>query len=334
MGNLLDTVATKASLWLEDSFRFLRNFVLLVTNNRQRFPIMMGDSNEELEMNEQETPTTELTKGYIYAVAHGQDTSELTSTPIMSVLSRETGFRDVLQHEGTKTHQKVKLTHLTLVDGDGHQIHARMATHIADRGRSLGEGDIIRLDLFTELTYHVNETSKPMPAILIINYTRVGHKPLPILSKEEKKTKMIEYKGALPIQSTEESEVQRADVPDPLKDPPPECTYDNRLCRKFGVNFIARCICDEIPVKERDLNVIAEDCYLISEPVEKLKMKSKRIMLYWWYATNIYSLRGKGNRGRLPVCLEYAIKAAYPETDSSMWTGYIPGLGRSKHNEL
>eukprot|EP00985_Skeletonema_marinoi_P024896 scaffold17764_cov140-Skeletonema_marinoi.AAC.1 len=48
-------------------------------------------------------------------------------------------------------------------------------------------------------------------------------------------------------------------------------------------------------------------------------------MLYWWYATNIYSLNGKGNRGKLPDCLEYAIKAKYPEKDSSDWTGYKDG---------
>jgi len=68
-------------------------------------------------------------------------------------------------------------------------------------------------------------------------------------------------------------------------------------------------------VGKRDLNIIAEVCYQISDDVEdvdKLPNKSKRIMLYCWYATNIYSLNGKGNRGKPPDRLEYAIKAKYP----------------------
>jgi hypothetical protein len=39
-------------------------------------------------------------------------------------------------------------------------------------------------------------------------------------------------------------------------------------------------------------------------------------MLYWWYATNVYSLSGKGHRGKLPDCLEYAIKKHFPPEDN------------------
>ena len=95
---------------------------------------------------------------------------------MVSVLSRNAGFCDVMQRdtEQVKTHQKVNLTHLTLVDGDNNQIHARMATHLADAGRALEQGDIVQLELFSELTYDVNENSSPMPALFITGYTRVG----------------------------------------------------------------------------------------------------------------------------------------------------------------
>lgn len=292
---------------------------------------MMGDSNEELTPHSHdEDEIVARTNGYIAAIAAGEDTSELTSQPILSVLSRKTGFHDVLQpdNEIAKNHQKVKLTHLTLVDGDNNQIHARMATHIADAGRLLGEGDVLRLELYVELTYHVNDTSQSMPALFIIRYTRVGRIPMPLQSDIKD---MIPYS---PSHSALQQTGQRkssSPIIDPLTQDPPACTYENRLCRKFGVNFIGRCICEEIKVEERDLNVIAEDCHLINKPASELtENKPKRLMLYWWYATNIYSLTGKGNRGKLPDCLEYAIKKAYPEADSSGWTGYTPGSTRKR----
>ena len=48
-------------------------------------------------------------------------------------------------------------------------------------------------------------------------------------------------------------------------------------------------------------------------------------MMYWWYATNVYSLCGKGNRGKLPDCLEYAIKKTYPEPEGVAYSQYSDG---------
>ena len=256
----------------------------------------------------------------------------MTTTPVLHVLMRRTGYKDVMRvdDKAVKDHQKVKLTILRLVDGDNNEIHARMATHIADAGRSLVEGDLIKLDLFTELTYHVNEGSPVMPALFIIGYSRVGHVPVDV---NKELHGMLQYTPTLPaLEGWPKSKHSNID---PLTQDPPSCTFNNRLCRKFGVNFIGRCICDEIPVSERDLNVIAEDCHLINKPANEIEdNKPKRLMLYWWYATNIYSLTGKGNRGKLPDCLEYAIKAAYPETDSANWVGYKERADRaSKKNK-
>lgn len=292
------------------------------------YPMLMGDANEEVYTD----PTDEdvsLTRGYIAAVACGRSTDSITSSPILHVLTRRTGFEAVMHadHEKIKDHQKVKLTHLTLVDGDNNQIHSRMATHIADAGRELSEGDIIKLERFTELSYRVNKTSNPMPALFILNYTHVGHMPL---DPQKEINDMIPYQPTLAALEDKEDSEEVYHVIDPLTQDPPKCTYENRLCRKFGVNFIGRCICEEIPVEERDLEVIAEDCHLINKPASELKEnKPKRLMLYWWYATNIYSLNGKGHRGKLPDCLEYAIKAAYPEKDSADWTGYKPGTKKA-----
>jgi len=90
-------------------------------------------------------------------------------------------------------------------------------------------------------------------------------------------------------------------------------------------------------VGKRDLNIIAEVCYQIADDVEdvdKLPNLSKRIMLYCWYATNIYSLNGKGNRGKPSDRLEYAIKATYPEENSADWVGYKNGPNKKRKNVL
>ena len=38
-------------------------------------------------------------------------------------------------------------------------------------------------------------------------------------------------------------------------------------------------------------------------------------LLYWWLATNFYSICGKSNRKKLPDCLVYAIRKCYPNED-------------------
>ena len=311
---LLRTILTKPQLWLKEPLRYLRNFVLTVSKgkDRHKFPIDEGD--ESLPVTKEEEQSTAITKNFIKTLAAGSNLPEDTD-PVLFVLSWKTGFHDHVSHREYQK-QKVKLTHLTLVDGDNNRIHARLATHLADVGRQLIEGDIIKLGLFTPLTYHVNEGSPLMPALFILQYTQVGHAPVPLDTRPM-------LCCSVGNQPTEEVEPMY-NIPDPLTQDPPECTFEKRLCRKFGVNFIGRCICEEIPVEKRNLDIIAEDCYLInaSDGVDKLQNKSKRLMLYWWYATNIYSLTGKGNRGKLPDCLEYAIKKKYPEQSSSDWTGY------------
>ena len=88
------------------------------------YPNLVEDSNDNYitSVIEEET-TVDATVGYVANVATGRDVSELTSQPILLVLSGVTRFNNVIQHEAIRSHQKVKLT-LTFVDGDIHQIHS------------------------------------------------------------------------------------------------------------------------------------------------------------------------------------------------------------------
>ena len=57
--------------------------------------------------------------------------------------------------------------------------------------------------------------------------------------------------------------------------------------------------------------------------VNQMANTHKRNLLYYWYATNIYSIRGRGFRRRLPVCLVDAVRAAFPEPDG-VYRDFIP----------
>ena len=107
--HLLKTITARVSLWKDDSVRYLRNFCHAVINNPLLFPPMMGDSAAQLAIHSGgEDKIVAPTKGYIAAFAAGNDTTALASDPILTVMYRKTGFQDVMQHENTNTHQKVK----------------------------------------------------------------------------------------------------------------------------------------------------------------------------------------------------------------------------------
>jgi hypothetical protein len=67
-----------------------------------------------------------------------------------------------------------------------------------------------------------------------------------------------------------------------------------------------------------ELTEVSRECWFLDvADVTMLPNRKKRNIMYWWYATNVYSIRGCGHRGELPLCLVQAIRAAYPEADGN-----------------
>ena len=97
--------------------------------------------------------------------------------------------------------------------------------------------------------------------------------------------------------------------PPPVPDP---CNAPGRSCSMTGVNFFRRCICEEHPVCDKDLEDIKKVYYAATEEVTDMTTAHKRNMLYWLYATDVYGWRGWQNRLELPSCLVFAIRKAYP----------------------
>lgn len=151
----------------------------------------------------------------------------------------------------------MKLTTMRLVDGDGFQIHARLDVKITEVGRQLKRGDIVQLDVFTELRYRVSKGSPRMPALFIFNLSRVGYSSLP----DEAVKTMLQCSTALPREEEDEFNPPTEQfVIDPRVHDKPICTDTKPCCAMYGIRFV-KCICEVMPVNKRNLLTIKEDCY-------------------------------------------------------------------------
>lgn len=304
------------NMYMSPRCRFIRQFVSFVGRHPHDFHSVDGDDNITMQVHESDW--SPLTKGYIKALSNLKSGSEITDNPILAVYVVDTKFRGDMSGRPRTDSQSLLMTEMRLVDGDGYQIHARLSVNLAQWGRMLYRGDKIRLDSFSELRYRVNEDSAQMPALFIHGISRVGYSPLPDEFMKELlpcSPAPSEDNASMPVPAC-------ADGLDPRKDPPPECTDKNRLCALYGIRFFT-CVCKAIPVEERVLATIKEDCYFANEELDEMSQSHKRNMLFWWYATNVYSIVGKDNVKELPPCLTYAIRNAYlPEDPNEHFHGF------------
>jgi hypothetical protein len=95
-----------------------------------------------------------------------------------------------------------------------------------------------------------------------------------------------------------------------------------------GVSLIV-CICDARPVHSLDLQMIKESCYFATDDLDQMSNPYKRNMIYWWYATTVYSICEEKTRKELPKCLVHAIGREYP---SEEYCGFELGAGLNNKN--
>lgn len=101
----------------------------------------------------------------------------------------------------------------------------------------------------------------------------------------------------------------------------------------YGIHFL-NCVCDAIPVEKLDLGAIHQDCYFATTELTHMPNNQKRNMIYWWYATNIYNIAGRGNIDRLPLCLEYRVRQLYPNPDGEAYTGCKRGANGKRNRNM
>jgi hypothetical protein len=262
-----------------------------------------------------------LSKGYIKALSRAEDTSEIAETPTMQVVARETFHQRVgIKRAEKQLEGHTQITQLKLCDGDGNTMFGRLATHLAGEARKLKQGDIIHIKSFTELTHKMG-TSTAKPALFILGYSHVGYDKLP---DDINPPLCCDISSKATNDDTEATPEGKADnVQITITQEDAECTHQNRLCSLYGISLLT-CICKSNPVKKLDLNTIREDCFFADKTVEQMANNEKRCMIYWWYATNIYSICGKRKRRQLPNCLVKAVRDAYPEEDG-VYVGFAFG---------
>ena len=96
---------------------------------------------------------------------------------------------------------------------------------------------------------------------------------------------------------------------------------DGRLCSIEGYVFP---VCMTKITKFPDLEDIRSECFFADDKVADMSNASKRCMMYWWTAVNVYAITGKSNRMKLPECVLKYVRSLYPENDPSEYTGFRP----------
>jgi len=317
--HMLNSIVVDPEIMKRDEFKYLRQFLATVFHNPDKFPFDIGDDRGTVTLGDKEK-NSKLTNGYIDRVALRQDTSSLAKEPILQVVERETKYRNNVNVTKDKNSCAVQMqfTHLTLCDGDGNIIVGRVVAHLTHVARKLIQGDIIKLQTFTELTHRMG-TSAPMPAVFIADYRKVSYGPLPKnLKNEPIICGVANQSNDATDQSTTDEERNGGNLQKDVSNA--KCEYGKRLCSVHGVEMIG-CICDLHKVTDLNLQTLKEDCYFAKEEVKDMTNSHKRCMIYWWYATNIYSICGKKHRMRLPDCLVNSVRTAYPEA-SGIYEGF------------
>jgi hypothetical protein len=109
---------------------------------------------------------------------------------------------------------------------------------------------------------------------------------------------------------------------DPDPDPSDQGWHcDGRYCSRYNVIF-NDCISRVVPVPTAE--EAAADCYFWTydgatplheqQPDERKLASHKRNVMYWHYATEIYSINGRGNRAPMPPCVLRAVRNKYADS--------------------
>jgi hypothetical protein len=184
----------------------------------------------------------------------------------------------------------------------------------------LTNGAIVELNLVHALYYDYGNNDDLRSLLLVKNFTICGHMPV------QSKFLVAPAKRLQVRKAFQDQESTPPDNDDKTKDSnpvtPPEFDCKGNFCSVHGVKFIV-CVCMAVPVLSVVLPQVASECVFVDREFASMTNKHKRFLLYYWYATNVFQFRGKGNRINLPKCLIQDVRKLYPELDGRYSTeGY------------
>jgi hypothetical protein len=292
--------------------------------------------------------TTELLPAVDTIRLYQDDVHRRISTGIINSLQdplwelNEDGTNPILQVYGMRVDiggsvatngRAVSPVTLTLADGDGLLINARVATPRTNDALALRKGYLIELMEFHRIHMAQHSENYSTAGIGIVRFSVIGNGPV-VETIRYAAAERISISNLLDQAASTSNGDDSVDIPDPLEgfeegmEPPqvPEtrCMRRNRMCSRYGTHFFSKCVCEECPPDRKVLEELADVYFAANKPVAEMSNSEKRNMLYWSYATDIYHVHGWLNRLPLPPCLVFEIRKLYPNKLNTPYKEFQP----------
>lgn len=344
MENLCQSILENPSKWLSPQIQFLRDFFKVVSENPNKFPPALPDSvavhhhhdsTDAVVSDDEEKPS--LMKGFATGLANGSifSTSDCRNPPLLQVVRVQSKFK-MVKDPSTGENVHVKKTALTAVDGDGTFMLVQIASQLTEFCHQLQVGTVFKATQFQALHYTPSDNCDTVcVAVMLCNFTVVSEstrllaEPGPddqlsieVLSDAAKESVANESPAGDDGAARETNARSAGKSQSPFEPVPkaPPCTDQNRLCAIAG-NVRDICICDSFPPESFALRELAKDCHFVTEETDRMPPSHKRNVMYWWYATNPYNIRGAGNVIELPPCLVQRVRQLYPNPRGQPYVG-------------
>ena len=269
-----------------------------------------------------------LTIGFVDRLQDPMFYSDPDEVPILMVRGMRHDAKASVSAHGNRR----SATSLTLLDGSGKLIIARVGMAAQDLARGLRQGYVIKLIEYHQYFIAKHDDKYSTAGIGLMRFEVAGFGNLPEgdfaaagISDKAHLTKKVQAE-------IDEDEVQDENVFlgwDESKERPPQprncCTVAGRSCSMYGTLFFRKCVCDEIPVPDDDdmLKPIADKYFAKDRPVSEMGNNMKRNLLYWYYAHEVYHVRGWLHRMPLPSCLVFKIRMMYPNELGNEYKGFV-----------
>lgn len=347
--------------WLSDSCADLRKFCRHYEAHPQQFPMKYHDSPRVDGQNpapevEETRKAPALSTGFFDRLNASTAEDEKVE-PVLQVLTFEIKYEkskrkvDIEAYEKSKRKKGGKTTpiptfrrcRLVLWDGGQKMVLGVLATNLNnDACHQLSEGQpIIRVKKFNIVQYREDNTYT-QPGIFLLQYQYLC---MPLTAPVKMSSLcFLTYEADTKTEEREEVIKPHASDDEPLTifhrrivdyqsnsnmEPLPSkclalCKPSDRLCSRYGI-VLNYCLAEhyEANIKSGDfIEAIACGCPLVDRDVIDMEPHHKRFLLYWWFATNIYFVKGNKNRQELPPCVEACIKMTYPNHKGTPYVGF------------
>ena len=346
MRDILLQARSNPAMWKSDFCDDLCEFYNFAVSHPTRFPVNMDDS----PLPDKQTPDPSvdtsnpplLTTGFISALAAKEIMmEEKYKEPVLRVVGLTIGYEET---DGS-VHQAAKRARVLLWDGGEHVVLGVIAGHLIGFVEQHLDGGqpIIRLKTHIDSVYQdiagsaAVRDSSTRPCLLIVHYQFLCR---PIKDIDATKFDEIVVDSGKKGGNVDVDEVigepesnfhkrilnfQKNTDTEPLPvSSVVFCKAPHFLCSRYGQRQYS---C----VAERFESLVGTDdflkgafwhCYFVDRPVEKMDNSKRRNLLYYWFVTNIYFIRGSKNRKELPECLLCLIRMSYPNAKNVPYTGF------------